>query len=67
MVFSEGMYGYDPESQSKILNAAATLVDAGRIRPIATTHLRGLEADRMKQAHVQIESGTTIGKVVIEL
>jgi hypothetical protein len=30
MVFSKGMYGYDPESQSKILNAAATLVDAGR-------------------------------------
>jgi NADPH2:quinone reductase len=67
MVFSKGMHGYDPESQSKILGATAALVDAGRIRPITTVHLRGLEADRMKQAHVQTEGGTTIGKVVIEI
>ena len=66
MVFSKVLHGYDVESQGRTLEAVAALVAEGRIRPIATTRLTGLTPETMRAAHDLLESGRTIGKVVIE-
>jgi NADPH2:quinone reductase len=41
-------------------------VDDGRIRSTATQNLGPINAENLKKAHAQLESGTTIGKVVLE-
>ena len=64
-VFSKVLHGYDVESQGRNLEAVAALVAEGRIRPIATTRLTGLTSEAMRTAHGLLESGRSIGKVVI--
>ena len=44
----------------------AQLVDAGRIRSTQRQHLGRITADNLRQAHVLQESGTSIGKTVLE-
>jgi NADPH2:quinone reductase len=65
LVFSKVLHGYDVESQGRNLEAVAALVAEGRIRPIATTRLTGLTSEAMRTAHGLLESGRSIGKVVI--
>src|ERR1700733_2558677 len=65
MVFSKVLHGYDVESQGRTLEAVAALVAEGRIRPIATIRLTGLTPETMRAAHDLLESGRTVGKVVI--
>jgi NADPH:quinone reductase len=65
MVFSKVLHVYDVESQGRTLEAVAALIAEGRIRPIATTRLTGLTPGAMRAAHDLLESGRTIGKVVI--
>ncbi len=57
----------DMSEQHKILNKASELFDTGIFRSTLTQTLQGLSADNLKRAHTQLESGTTIGKLVIEL
>lgn len=52
--------------QHNILDKAAALFDNGTLKSTLTTTLKGLSADNLKKAHAQLESGTTIGKLVIE-
>ena len=65
MVFSRIIHGSAPEKQGRILETVVDLVLEGRVKPIATTRLEGLKAETMKAAHELVESGRTIGKVVI--
>ncbi len=65
MVFSRIIHGSAPHIQGGILETVAALVVEGRVRPIATTLLNGLMAGTMKAAHELVETGRTIGKVVI--
>jgi NADPH2:quinone reductase len=51
--------------QGRLLNKVAELVDAGRIRSTASTHLGMISAANLKQAHALVESGKAIGKVVL--
>jgi NADPH2:quinone reductase len=51
--------------QHHILNRVADLLDEGVLKTTHTQTLHGLTADNLKQAHTQLESGTTIGKLVI--
>ncbi|WP_375444221.1 zinc-binding alcohol dehydrogenase family protein [uncultured Fibrella sp.] len=55
----------DMIEQHHILNRVADLLDAGVLETTLTQTLHGLSADTLKQAHAQLESGTTIGKLVI--
>ncbi|MFT3949142.1 MAG: zinc-binding alcohol dehydrogenase family protein [Agriterribacter sp.] len=55
----------DMVEQHNILNKAADLFDNGTLTSTVTTILKGLSADNLKKAHTQLESGTTVGKVVI--
>jgi len=55
----------DMKRQHEILNEVARLVDEGTLHTTHTQTLQGLSAENLKAAHSQLESGTTIGKLVI--
>lgn len=67
MVFSRVINGGAAERQGRILETVAALVLDGRVKPITTTRLDGLNAETMKTAHELVESGRTIGKIVIAI
>ncbi len=52
--------------QHEILREVAALVDAGRLRTTMTRRLKPISAATLREAHEAVESGRTIGKVVIE-
>jgi len=56
----------DMAEQGRLLDAVAELVDAGRIRTTATETLSPINAANLIDAHRQIESSTTRGKIVLE-
>ena len=51
--------------QGRLLNQVAALVDAGKIRSTAVTHLGVINAENLRQAHALVESGQAIGKVIL--
>ena len=55
----------DMIEQHHILNKVADLIDEGVLVHTLTQTLNGLSAETLKQAHEQLESGTTIGKLAI--
>lgn len=56
----------DMIEQHRILNKVADLLDEGILVNTLTQTLQGLSAESLKQAHQQLESGTTIGKLAIK-
>lgn len=55
----------DMGEQGRLLNEVARLVDAGQIRSTMRQNLGTINAANLKRAHALIESGTTIGKIVL--
>ncbi|MCX7514444.1 zinc-binding alcohol dehydrogenase family protein [Frateuria sp. STR12] len=55
----------DLAEQGRILARVAALVDAGQLRDIARETLSPIDAARLRQAHACIESGRSIGKLVL--
>ena len=55
----------DMIEQHRILNRVAALYDSDTLAPIVNQVLHGLSASTFKQAHEQLESGKTIGKLVV--
>ena len=55
----------DMGEQGRLLNDVAALVDAGRIITTMQTNLGTINATNMKRAHALVESGKTIGKIVL--
>jgi NADPH:quinone reductase-like Zn-dependent oxidoreductase len=51
--------------QHELLNQVADWIDAGRIRHAMTTSLTPISVDNLRKAHAQLESGTSIGKLVL--
>jgi NADPH2:quinone reductase len=67
LMFTRAIYETpDMYQQGLILNEISSAVDAGRIRSTATVNLGAINAENLKKAHEQLESGSTIGKVVLE-
>ncbi|EJR46077.1 zinc-binding alcohol dehydrogenase [Bacillus cereus VD107] len=56
----------DIEKQHSLLNRIAELVDRGKIRTTVTERISPINAANLKLAHAKIESGKTIGKIVLE-
>ena len=68
LMFTRSTYGTpDMIEQHRLLSEAADLVDRGVVRTTMTSNLGRLSAATLKRAHAQLESGTTIGKVVLEV
>lgn len=55
----------DMIEQHRILNRVASLVDAGELRSTRSTHLGLINAANLREAHRQLESGGTVGKLVL--
>ncbi|AHM62802.1 zinc-binding alcohol dehydrogenase [Flammeovirgaceae bacterium 311] len=67
LMFTRSMYQTeDMIEQHHILNKVSQLLDDGLIQPTLNTTLEGLTAENMKEAHRLLESGQTIGKVVVK-
>lgn len=56
----------DVSVQHRLLDAIADLVDLGTIDTTVTDVLGPLNADNLRKAHAEIESGRTVGKLVLE-
>ncbi|MFT4213394.1 MAG: zinc-binding alcohol dehydrogenase family protein [Microbacterium sp.] len=55
----------DMIEQHRLLNTIADLVDDGRLRPTTTTTSAPISATTLREAHELVESGRTVGKIVI--
>jgi zinc-binding alcohol dehydrogenase family protein len=55
----------DMIEQHRLLNEISAMVDGGEIVSTATQELGPINAANLRKAHAQVESGTTIGKVVL--
>ena len=65
-MFTKSMYAYAESSQGNILNQLSTLIDAGEVRTtltkVVTSNIEGI-----REAHQLLESGSSIGKIVMEI
>ena len=55
----------DLHEQGHLLNQVANLVDQGVIKTTVGKNLGTINADNLKAAHVELESATAIGKIVL--
>lgn len=56
----------DMIEQHRLLTEAAALFDVGRLRTTRSTTLGRIDAASLRQAHVQLETTHTLGKLVLE-
>ena len=65
-MFAKTDYGYDLESQGQALKTIAKLADDGILIPtVSKIYDTGINADNLKRATKDVESGHMLGKVVI--
>jgi NADPH2:quinone reductase len=55
----------DQAEQGRILERVAALIDAGELRSTRTETLAPINAANLREAHRRLESGTSIGKLVL--
>ena len=66
-MFTRSMYQTaDMADQGHLLDEVAALIDAKQLRTTLGQTLSPINATNLRQAHAQIESGRTIGKLVLE-
>lgn len=66
-MFARSMFqAADMEEQGRLLNRVADLIDRGYIRTTVGKNLGTINADHLKAAHAELESGKSIGKIVLE-
>ena len=67
MMFTRSMFRTpDQDRQGALLARVARLVDEGRVRSTVQRVLKGLDAAHLREAHALVETGRTIGKVVVQ-
>lgn len=64
-MFTRALFGQGMERQGEILSEAATLVDQGVLQTTVSEGLGEISVDNLKKAHRRLESGKTIGKLVL--
>jgi zinc-binding alcohol dehydrogenase family protein len=65
-IFTRSLYSTpDMVQQHHILNRVAELVDAGWLRSIVRSEIGPMNAENLRNAHTLVESGRSIGKVVL--
>jgi NADPH2:quinone reductase len=66
-MFTRSMYHTDDmEEQHILLNRAAKMIDAGKIRATLMECIEPINAENLRLVHQKIESGRTIGKIVLQ-
>jgi zinc-binding alcohol dehydrogenase family protein len=67
LMFTKSMFQTaDMQSQHDLLNQVATLIDRGTLKTTITKNLGVLNGSNLEKAHKLLESGTAIGKIVLE-
>ena len=67
LMFTRSLYATDDMiEQHHLLNHVAELIDAGEITTTVTEVLSPINAENLRKAHEKIETGKTIGKIVLE-
>lgn len=56
----------DMGKQRELLNRVSDLIDQGRIKTTLGANYGAINAESLRRAHADIESGASIGKVVLE-
>lgn len=56
----------DMDEQSRLLTRVADLIDQGYVQTTVGKHLGTINAANLKTAHAELESGQTVGKIVLE-
>lgn len=68
LMFTKSMYETeDMQTQHDLLNQAADLFDAGILKTTLTTDMGELSVENLANAHAQLESGRTIGKIALSI
>lgn len=66
-MFARSMHhASDMTKQHDLLETVAKLVDQGLIRTTAGKNLGAITAANLRKAHAELESGTAVGKIVLE-
>lgn len=66
-MFARSMFNAaDISEQSRLLNRVSDLLDQGYIQTTIGKNLGAINAENLKQAHAELESGRSIGKLVLE-
>lgn len=66
-MFARSMHNADDmQVQHELLETVASLVDHGHIRTTAGKNLGLINAENLRAAHSELESGTAVGKIVLE-
>lgn len=66
-MFARSMFkAADMNEQSRMLNRVSDLVDQGYIQTTAGKNQGTINADNLKAAHEELESGRSIGKIVLQ-
>ncbi len=66
-MFARSMFNAaDMDEQGKLLSRVADLVDQGYIQTTSGKNLGSINAENLKAAHAELESGKAIGKIVLE-
>ncbi len=66
-MFARAMFNAaDMDEQSKLLNRVSDLVDQGYVHTTAGKNLGVINAKNLRAAHKELESGTAIGKIVLQ-
>ena len=65
-MFTRARFGADMIEQHKLLNQVAEWLDSGKLRGTMKEDLGPINAANLRAAHARIESGTTIGKIVLK-
>jgi len=66
-MFARSMFNaIDMDEQGRLLTRVADLVDQGYIQTTSGKNLGTINAENLKSAHAELESGKAIGKIVLE-
>ena len=61
------LFDYQRETQGLILAELSDMLKSGKIKSTLARTLNGLNVENLKNAHALLESGSVVGKIVIEL
>ncbi|MGR5147332.1 zinc-binding alcohol dehydrogenase family protein [Photobacterium alginatilyticum] len=67
LMFTRSLYQTeDMDKQRQLLNSVSSMIDDGELVTTLGQHFGKINAENLKKAHAYIESGKSIGKVVLE-
>lgn len=64
-MFARPMHGWNLEAQRTLLNKVSELVDTGTLRTTLTKSYSPIDAEQIRKAHAEIETGHVVGKIVV--